>query len=240
MFARLSPPVDFGAKDGPADLAFLIAAPEGGDQTHRPLLTQLARALVRSEFTDALRAAGSADEVVALVGALFEDPPCRPPRPPRHPPPERGARWSRSPPAPPASRTPTWLRNPSKSAAERAGCQYAVETQGSAGARPLAPEVIAAADAVIFAVDVGVRDRGRFAGKPVVSSGVKRPIDEGDAMIAEALRYADDPGAPRVEGSAETHTADAGAGEQRGRPDPTRPDDRRVLHDPVGGPRAAC
>ena len=54
---------------------------------------------------------------------------------------------------------------------------------------------------MIFAVDVGVRDRGRFAGKPVVSSGVKRPIDDGDAMIAEALRYADDPNAPRVEGS---------------------------------------
>src|SRR6187431_3055724 len=31
VFARLTPPVDFGAKDGPADLAFLIAAPEGGD-----------------------------------------------------------------------------------------------------------------------------------------------------------------------------------------------------------------
>jgi PTS system fructose-specific IIC component len=55
---------------------------------------------------------------------------------------------------------------------------------------------------VIFAVDVGVRDRGRFAGKPVVSSSVKRPIDAADAMIAEALRYADDPNAPRVEGEA--------------------------------------
>ena len=54
---------------------------------------------------------------------------------------------------------------------------------------------------MIFAVDVGVRDRGRFAGKPLVSSGVKRPIDEADAMIAEALRYADDPNAPRVEGA---------------------------------------
>ncbi|MBA3289366.1 MAG: PTS sugar transporter subunit IIA, partial [Acidimicrobiia bacterium] len=42
-FARLSPPVDFGAKDGPADLAFLITAPAGGDQTHLQLLTKLAR-----------------------------------------------------------------------------------------------------------------------------------------------------------------------------------------------------
>ena len=41
-FARLSPPVEFGAKDGPADLAFLIAAPAGGDATHLQLLTKLA------------------------------------------------------------------------------------------------------------------------------------------------------------------------------------------------------
>ena len=50
-FARLEPGTDFGAKDGPADLAFLIAAPAGGDATHLEVLTQLARALVRPEFT---------------------------------------------------------------------------------------------------------------------------------------------------------------------------------------------
>ena len=38
-FARLSPPVDFGGKDGPADLAFLIGAPAGGDATHLTILT---------------------------------------------------------------------------------------------------------------------------------------------------------------------------------------------------------
>ena len=53
-------------------------------------------------------------------------------------------------------------------AGERAGVDYHVETQGSSGATPLDPAVIAAADAVIFAVDVDVRDKGRFAGKPVV------------------------------------------------------------------------
>ena len=62
-----------------------------------------------------------------------------------------------------------------EAAAERAGVELHVETQGSAGSTPLAPETISQAGAVIFAVDVGVRDRSRFAGKPVVSSGVKRP-----------------------------------------------------------------
>ncbi|MDT5127659.1 MAG: fructose system or component, partial [Mycobacterium sp.] len=41
-FARLSPKVDFGAPDGPADLAFLIAAPESGGAEHMKLLSSLA------------------------------------------------------------------------------------------------------------------------------------------------------------------------------------------------------
>src|SRR4051795_7282365 len=88
-----------------------------------------------------------------------------------------------------------------EAAAERAGVEISDETQGSAGASPLPVDTISGADAAIFAVDVGVRDRARFAGKPLVASGVKRAIDDGDAMIAEALRYAEDPNAPRVEGA---------------------------------------
>src|SRR3954449_12250372 len=66
-FARLSPKVDFGAPDGPADLVFLIAAPEHGDADHLTLLTALARALVRPEFVASLREASSPEEVVRLV-----------------------------------------------------------------------------------------------------------------------------------------------------------------------------
>ena len=104
-----------------------------------------------------------------------------------------------------------------EAAAARAGVAIAVETQGSAGSTPLAHETISQAGAVIFAVDVGVRDRSRFAGKPMVSSSVKRPIDDADAMIAEALRYAADPAnAPRVEGEASAGGADHGAAESWG------------------------
>src|SRR5918992_6163269 len=66
-FARLSPKVDFGAPDGPADLVFLIAAPAHGDADHLTLLTALARALVRPDFVASLRAAGSPADVVRLV-----------------------------------------------------------------------------------------------------------------------------------------------------------------------------
>jgi PTS system fructose-specific IIC component len=224
-FARLSPPVDFGAKDGPADIAFLICAPAGGDNTHLQLLTKLARALVKPAFTTSLREAESPEEVVELVTGVL-GPAAAPARPAaaaasagttasvgstaQSKEPSATAQEARTPTAHklvavtacPTGIAHTYMAAEAlEAAAERAGVDLQVETQGSAGASPLAPEVIRDAAAVIFAVDVGVRDRGRFAGKPMVSSSVKRPIEDADKMIAEALRYADDPNAPRVEGA---------------------------------------
>ena len=241
-FARLDPGVDFGAKDGPADLVFLIAAPAGGDADHLQILTKLARALVKPAFTDELRAAESEQDVVELVDrelglgsptpapAATPSTPATPSAPsaPAAPAAEGGAGATATGSSPAETAAPSARRSlvavtscPTgiahtymaaealEAAARRADVDIAVETQGSAGSKPLDPSVITAASAAIFAADVGVRDRGRFAGKPVVTSGVKRPIDDADAMIAEALRYADDPGAPRVEGTA----AEGGSGE---------------------------
>jgi PTS system fructose-specific IIC component len=217
-FARLSPKVEFGAKDGPADLAFLIAAPAGGDATHLQLLTKLARALVKRDFTDSLRAATTPAEVVALVQGVVGDSVGDSPAPAASAGTAPDARKSLvAVTACPTGIAHTYMAAEAlEAAAAKAGITIAVETQGSAGSKPLPPATIAAAGAVIFAVDVGVRDRGRFAGKPVVSSGVKRPIDDADAMIAEALRYADDPNAPRVEGSVTAGEGGAGAHESWG------------------------
>ena len=218
-FARLDPGVDFGAKDGPADLVFLIAAPAGGDADHLQILTKLARALVKPAFTDELRRAASVEAVVELVGrelGLTPEPAAAPaaaaassgaaapaPAPQALAAETGGRRRIVAVTACPTGIAHTYMAAEAlEGAAERAGIDIQVETQGSAGSTPLTHDTIAAADAVIFAVDVGVRDRGRFAGKPVVSSGVKRPINEADVMIAEALRYADDPNAPKVEGQA--------------------------------------
>ena len=71
-------------------------------------------------------------------------------------------------------------------AAADSGDEMHVETQGSAGSDPLDPQIIADADAVIFAADVEVRDRERFAGKPLVQSGVKRAIGGAAEMLDEA------------------------------------------------------
>ena len=75
-------------------------------------------------------------------------------------------------------------------AAAAAGHSITVETQGAAGAEPVPAGVIAAADAVIFAADVEVRNRERFAGKPLVVAPVKRAINDGPALIAEAVQAA--------------------------------------------------
>ncbi|GAA4757676.1 fructose-specific PTS transporter subunit EIIC [Nocardioides endophyticus] len=217
-FARVAPKVDFGAKDGPADLVFLIAAPEGGANTHLQLLTKLARSLVKASFTDALRAAQTPEEVATLVNEVVGEAPA-PAASPAAPAAPQGRRSLVAVTACPTGIAHTYMAAEAlEAAAEKAGVDIQVETQGSAGTTPLPAATIANADAVIFAVDVGVRDRGRFAGKPVVSSGVKRPFDQADAMIAEALRYADDPNGPRVEGDGggATDSNDGSAGESWG------------------------
>jgi PTS system fructose-specific IIC component len=74
-----------------------------------------------------------------------------------------------------------------ENAAKAAGHTMKVETQGSAGSTPLSAAEIAAADAVIFAHDLPVKDAGRFAGKPTVDVGVKKGISDGPALVAQAV-----------------------------------------------------
>ena len=161
---------------------------------------------------------------------------CRRPPPRLRPPPRARSAWSAITACPTGIAHTYMAAEALEAAADKAGVDHPGRDPGlrrrHAARRATA---IAAAGAVIFAVDVGVRDRCRFAGKPMVSSGVKRPIDDADAMIAEALRYADDPNAPRVEGSAGDAGAvhRSGADGDLGRPRPAGADDRRLLHDPV-------
>ncbi|ALE04318.1 PTS lactose transporter subunit IIC (plasmid) [Arthrobacter sp. ERGS1:01] len=228
--ARLNPAVDFGAKDGPADIIFFIAAPAGADNEHLKLLSRLARSLIKKDFTAALRAAKTPAEIVALVEeALADKPAAQSPASATAAPLGEVPPASRAPEAAPglhpaASQLPggatatagrplrlvavtacptgiahTYMAADSLvEAAREAGIDLQVETQGSGAVTPLDPAVIAAADAVIFAVDVDVRGKERFAGKPLVNSPVKRGIDEPAKMIQEAVAAAGDPNAHRV------------------------------------------
>jgi PTS system fructose-specific IIC component len=210
--ARLSQSVDFGAKDGPADLIFFIAAPEGADQEHLQLLSKLARSLIKKDFTGALRAASSREEIVELVEGALADKPAAHASPASADAVPAGAAAGATAAgaagqakrlvavtACPTGIAHTYMAADSLvAAAKEVGVDLQVETQGSSGAKPLDPAVIAAADAVIFAVDVDVRGKERFAGKPVINAPVKRGIDEPDKMVQEALAAADNPNARRV------------------------------------------
>ncbi|MER7011383.1 fructose PTS transporter subunit IIA [Saccharopolyspora sp. NPDC000359] len=66
-FGRSATGIDFGAEDGPADLIFLIAAPEGGGSDHMKVLAALARRLVRAEFKQDLRDATDPAQLAEYV-----------------------------------------------------------------------------------------------------------------------------------------------------------------------------
>ncbi|MGN6446935.1 PTS fructose transporter subunit IIABC, partial [Amnibacterium sp.] len=198
-FARISPKVDFGGFDGPADIVFLIAAPTGGGELHLQLLAKLARNLINEEFVAALRSASTPDEIVALVErATADEPESAPAAAP--------AAASDGPLLVGVTSCATGIAHTYMAAdaltnaAKQLGVELHIETQGSAGMTPLDPALIERADAVIFANDVDVRDRGRFAGKPVIQGPVKRGIDHPADMVREALAAAKDPNATRVQG----------------------------------------
>lgn len=210
-FSRLARKVSFGAPDGDADIVFMIAVPEGADKDHLTVLSTLARALIRDDFTAALRAAATPDEIVQLVdrevsgevseAGVGKASSASSPAPA----PEAGRKVFVGVTACPTGIAHTYMAADALvAAAQRAGAEMHVETQGSSQVEPLDPALIARADAVVFAVDVDVRDRGRFAGKPLVSGPVKRGVDEPDKMIAEAIRASEDPNAARVQGGAAT------------------------------------
>ena len=221
--ARPNPAVSFGAKDGPADLIFFIAAPDGADQAHLKLLSTLARSLMKKSFTASLREASSAEEIVELVnGALGVGEKKEEAKPAAVP--AASAQETPAASAPvkkivavtacPTGIAHTYMAADAlKYAAEELGYDLKVETQGSSGNEKLTQADIDAADAVIFAVSVNVRERNRFAGKPFVESPVKRGIDEPKEMIAEALAEAENPNGARVAAAASSGEDSAGATE---------------------------
>ena len=224
--ARPNPAVSFGAKDGPADLIFFIAAPDGADQAHLKLLSTLARSLMKKSFTTSLREASSAEEIVELVnGALGVGEKKAEAKPVEAAPAAAPAASAEEAPAAPVKKIvavtacPTGIAHTYmaadalKYAAEELGYDLKVETQGSSGNEKLTQADIDAADAVIFAVSVNVRERNRFAGKPFVESPVKRGIDEPKEMIAEALAEAENPNGARVAAAASSGEDSAGATE---------------------------
>ena len=232
-FARLAQPVDFGAADGrDADLIFMIAAPDGADDFHLQLLAKLARGLMQSDFTDALRQAADAEEVARIVtgqvqpellegGGEAEDGAVSEAAGSADSAEGAGAAKSRAAAAmsaPAAGETvivgvsscPTGIAHTfmAAEALEQAGkdrgITVAIEGQGSGKIDALDPDLIKRATAVIFAHDLPVKGRERFAGKPVIDVGVKAAVNDAGSLVDKALAAADDPSAARVPAGGES------------------------------------
>ncbi|OMG18724.1 PTS fructose transporter subunit IIABC [Actinomyces naeslundii] len=232
-FARLAEPVDFGAADGQAaDLVFMIAAPDGADDFHLQLLAKLARGLMQSDFTDALRQAADAEEVARIVtgqvqpellegGGEAEDGAVSEAAGSADSAEGAGAAKSRAAAAmsaPAAGETvivgvsscPTGIAHTfmAAEALEQAGkdrgITVAIEGQGSGKIDALDPDLIKRATAVIFAHDLPVKGRERFAGKPVIDVGVKAAVNDAGSLVDKALAAADDPSAARVPAGGES------------------------------------
>ncbi|MFI9218566.1 PTS fructose transporter subunit IIABC [Streptomyces werraensis] len=225
-FGRSGAGIDFGAPDGPADLIFLIAAPAGADDAHLTLLSALARRLMNTEFTDALRAETDAEHAAALIRGEATAPETAAGNAAPGNAADEGAASEGAasvgadtapddsvaasaaasadavtgPAAPDGDRPfrivavtscPTGIAHTYmaaeslEKAGREAGVEIVVETQGSAGFTRLDPAVIAAADGVVLAHDVPVRDKQRFAGKPTVDTGVKAAINRPADLIGE-------------------------------------------------------
>ena len=240
-FARLAQPVDFGAADGrDADLIFMIAAPDGADDFHLQLLAKLARGLMQSDFTDALRQAADAEEVARIVtgqvqpellegGGEAEDGAVSEAAGSADSAEGVGAAKSgaaAATSAPAAGETvivgvsscPTGIAHTfmAAEALEQAGkdrgITVAIEGQGSGKIDALDPELIKRASAVIFAHDLPVKGRERFAGKPVIDVGVKAAVNDAGSLVDKALAAADDPSAARVPaGSESTEESEEGS-----------------------------
>ena len=232
-FARLAEPVDFGAADGQAaDLIFMIAAPDGADDFHLQLLAKLARGLMQTEFTDALRQAADAEEITRIVtqqvqpelldgGEGAEDSEAGEAGSAADPTTGSGAAQTKAAAASSApaegetvivgvSSCPTGIAHTfmAAEALEQAGkdrgITVAIEGQGSGKIDALDPELIKRASAVIFAHDLPVKGRERFAGKPVIDVGVKAAVNDAGSLVDKALAAVDDPSASRVPAGGES------------------------------------
>ncbi|WKD57515.1 PTS system fructose-specific EIIABC component [Corynebacterium capitovis DSM 44611] len=213
-FARLARPVDFSGPDGDTDLVFLIAAPEGGGKEHLKILSKLAGALVRGDFVDILRSVSTPDEVVQAVLEVVNAAP-------------KAKKAQAAQPGSSAKRVyriaavtscPTGIAHTymaadalSQAASKRDDVELVVEPQGSSGGDRLDPAFVESADAVIFAHEVAVRDKARFAGKPVIDVPVKRGINEADKLINDAIAAANNPNAPRIAAASSSTAAAEGA-----------------------------
>lgn len=199
LFAKSNKGVDYASLDGqPTDLFFMIAAPEGANDTHLAALAELSKYLMKPGFADKLRSVSSPEEVIAVFDEA-----------------EAADKVAEEVVAAPSGDRPfivavtacttgiahTYMAEEAlKKQAAEMGVDIKVETNGASGVgNKLTAEDIKNAAGVIIAADKAV-DMPRFNGKPLVSRPVAAGIKQPEELINLIL-----------EGKASAYTASEGA-----------------------------
>ena len=197
LFAKSATGVDYESLDGqPTDLFFMIAAPDGANDTHLAALAELSKYLLKDGFADTLRKATSAEEVIAAFDAE-----------------EASNKAAAETLAPAADQdfivavtacttgiAHTYMAEEAlKKTAAELGVAIKVETNGASGiGNKLTAADIANAKGVIIAADKAV-DMARFNGKPLVN----RPVADGIKKSEELINLV-------LSGQADTYVAKEG------------------------------
>ncbi|HEL2053088.1 TPA: PTS sugar transporter subunit IIA [Streptococcus suis] len=205
LFAKSNKGVDYASLDGqPTDLFFMIAAPEGANDTHLAALAELSKYLMKAGFADKLRGVSSPEEVISVFDAA-----------------EAADKATEEVVAAPSGDRPfivavtacttgiahTYMAEEAlKKQAAEMGVDIKVETNGASGVgNKLTAEDIKNAAGVIIAADKAV-DMPRFNGKPLVSrpvaAGIKQPEELINLILdGKASAYTASEGVATVESS---------------------------------------
>ena len=208
LFAKSNKGVDYESLDGqPTDLFFMIAAPEGANDTHLAALAELSKYLMQDGFADRLRKVTSPDEVIAAFNTGEEEAQAEEAKKAQA---VKEAASSDKPLIVAVTACTTGIAHTYMAeeslikTGEEMGVNVRVETNGVSGVgTPLTAEEISKAVGVIVAADKAV-ETARFDGKKLLSKPVAAGIRQPQELIQNIL-----------DGKAEVfHAENAGAAQE--------------------------
>ena len=191
LFAKSNKGVDYASLDGqPTDLFFMIAAPEGANDTHLAALAELSKYLMKPGFADKLRQASTPDQVIAVFDAEELEAAAEEAKKAEA---VKEAASSDKPLIVAVTACTTGIAHTYMAEealikkGEEMGVTVRVETNGASGVgNRLTAEEIAKAEGVIIAADKAV-ETARFDGKKLISKPVAAGIRQTEELIQTIL-----------------------------------------------------
>jgi len=191
LFAKSNKGVDYASLDGqPTDLFFMIAAPEGANDTHLAALAELSKYLMKPGFADKLRQASTPEQVIAAFDAEEQVAAAEEAKKAEA---VKEAASSDKPLIVAVTACTTGIAHTYMAEealikkGEEMGVTVRVETNGASGVgNRLTAEEIAKAEGVIIAADKAV-ETARFDGKKLISKPVAAGIRQTEELIQTVL-----------------------------------------------------